>query len=92
MNCSRVIKPVQMPYVDLSYQILRVEKLPSRDSNGERHFILTILKGVREGHYILPLHDVFAQNENIQINNNSMFMEMIISGIDPTCYLFCSFE
>ena len=59
---SRVIKPIQMMEVDRSYPVERVERLATRHSNDEEHYILTILEGSSKEFYVLPLDEYFAQN------------------------------
>ena len=37
-----------------------------------------------EGFQLLPLHDVFSQNEIICVNNKSLQIEIILRGLDPS--------
>ena len=48
--------------VDRSYPVERVERLATRHSNDEEHYILTILEGSSKEFYVLPLDEYFAQN------------------------------
>ena len=69
--------------VDRGYSVRRVERLASLHSNGEKHFILTILEGAREEYYVLPLDNIFVQTEIIMINNKTVYVEVILRGINP---------
>ena len=71
-----------MMAVDRCYHVERVERLAARHSQGERHFVLTVLEGSREDFNVLPLEDLFAQNEIIVINIRSMYLDILIRGID----------
>jgi len=51
---------------------------------GERHFALTVVEGLREEFYVLLLDYFFAQNE-IMINNRSMYLDVISRGINAGC-------
>ena len=58
-----------------------MERLARCHSNGEKHFVLTVWEGSTKEFYVLPLDDFFAQNE-IMINNKSMYLEVLSRGID----------
>ena len=60
---SRVIKPTQMMEVDRCYPVETVERLATRHfwPKGERHLVLTVLKGSRKEIYVLPLMIFYAK-------------------------------
>ena len=68
--------------VHRSYPVKRVERLAPCHSNGGKHYVLTVLEGSSKEFYVLPLGDIFAQNEIIMITNKSMYLEVILRGID----------
>jgi hypothetical protein len=79
---SRAIKPIHMMEVDRRYPVERVERLARCHSRGEKHFLLTVLEGSRKEFYVLPLDDFFSQNEIIMVNNRSMYLDVLLRGID----------
>jgi len=74
--CSELVKPLQMLVVDKIYLIVRVHRLPSHD--GTKHFIVRLWEAPgRQGPYIFPIHDIFPQNEIVQL-----ISELSIYGVD----------
>ena len=71
-----------MMEVDRCYPVERVERLARCHSNGEKHFVLTVWEGSKKEFYVLPFDDFFAQNEIIMINNRSMYLDVLLRGID----------
>jgi hypothetical protein len=95
MYCSEVVKQLQMLQVDKIYPIVRVHKLPScHGPEGQKNFIVRLWEAHnRQGRYILPLHDIFPENEIIQFINGSLYMELIFQGLyfsgDPVVFNKC---
>jgi len=62
--------------VNKIYTIVRVHRLPSHD--GTNHFVVRNWEAPgKRGRYILPFHDIYPQNEIIQINIGTLYMELI---------------
>jgi len=57
LQMSRFVNPIQIMEVDRCYPVERVERLARCHSNGEKHYILTVLEGSRKEFYVLPLDD-----------------------------------